>query len=143
MALELYGNGDLTLRQVAEVIRVKFNLPSFSASTVSRALKKTLSVANDENLATKNGDKNADENNNEHNDTYKCETKIADNICKQKRQTSAIKIKDIKSLFETYPKVSFVEGKIENLMLFVKTWYDKFSKHFLIASSIPNNYVLP
>ena len=133
-AIELYKNGTMSQRQVAEEIRKEFKLKKFSASTVSRVFNSASKDISSKPLDAYNVDTNiiTSQKSSSESDLSKDCHIASINSCQKNRFNVAIKIETVNSFFNSLPKLIFSGGLIINFKLFMMTLFDKFSKHFLI-----------
>ena len=135
-AILLYIKGEMNQRQVAETIKQKYKLTTFSSSTLSRAFRSTITdILKKQNI---------------HIDTLietekvdNIENHISANLIQKIKANAKIKITIITNFFEAMPENIFSDGMVTACKLFVKAWFQAFSKYWLISEARSKRYVSP
>jgi hypothetical protein len=135
-AILLYKKGEMNQRQVAETIRQKYKLTTFSSSTLSRAFRSTIKdilKKQNFNIDTLLETENVDN----------IENHISANRNKKIKANTTIKISIITNFFEKMPENIFSDGIVTACKLFVKAWFQAFSKYWLISEARSKQYASP
>ena len=136
VAILLYIKGKMSQRQVAETIKQKYKLTRFSCSTLSRALRSTLkdilklqNINIDTLLETGKLDN--------------IENHISADLIQKIKLNVTTKISIITNFFKKMPENIFSDGRVTACKLFVKAWFQAFSKYWLISEARSKRYASP